>query len=360
MSGLGEYVEKAMANWGVPGLAIAAVKDGRLIHSRGYGVRGPGAAAVDAETVFAIASCTKGFTAAAIAKLVDDAKLRWDDPIAGHLPSFQLSDPGLAARITIRQALAHRTGLPAANMLWRSGAFGGGGIVAKLRRLRPIAAPGERFLYNNNMYLVLGKLVEQVSGRTWEDFLRGELLGPLGMASTAVDSSGVRGRANLAAPHATDGGHLQHIQPYCPDAIAPAGAMHSNVVDMARWLMLHLEGGLLDGRQVLSAARMEEMHTAPGRAEAEAPAGPGVPRAPISNYGLGWFFNDYAGRTVVEHSGTQNGYVSWVAMMPEERLGLVVLANHHRTGLNSALRSWIFDACLGRPERDWSEAVRAD
>jgi CubicO group peptidase (beta-lactamase class C family) len=361
LGGLDDYVERSMAHWEVPGLAIAVVQNGKLILARGYGVRALGAGArVDAETVFCIASCTKAFTAAAIAKLIDNAKLQWDDPIVKHLPSFQLFDRDLTSGITLRQALAHRTGLPTANMLWRSGAFDRDEILARLRWLQPVAAPGERFLYNNNMYFVLGQLVEQVSGRKWNDFLRDELFEPLGMKSTVADSSGIRGFENVAAPHAFDDGKVQRLQPYCPDVIAPAGAIHSNVLDMARWLTMHLEGGRSDGRQILSNARIEEMHTAPRRAEAKAPAEPQVPRAPISNYGLGWFFNDHAGRRVIEHSGVQNGFVSWVAMMPEERLGLIVLSNCHQTGLNSALRSWIFDACLGRPPRDWSETVRSD
>ena len=361
LDSLDAYVEAAMTRWEVPGLAIAVVKDGETIVSRGYGVRALGvSAAVDAETLFSIASCTKAFTSAAVARLIDDAQLQWDDPIARHLPAFQLSSPELTSTVTIRQALAHRTGLPTANMLWRSGAFDSQEILARLRWLRPAAAPGEKFLYNNNMYLVVGQVVESVSRRKWGDFLRNELLAPLRMQSTLVDSAELRGLSNVADPHATDAGKLQRIDRHCPDAIAPAGTIHSNVADMARWLLLQLDGGLSGGRRVLSTERMAEMHMPPQPVAAQALEGAKVPRAPIGNYGLGWFFNDYAGRTVVEHSGTQTGFVSWVAMMPEERLGLVILANHHRTGLNSALRSWLFDALLGRPARDWSEVVRVD
>jgi CubicO group peptidase (beta-lactamase class C family) len=211
------------------------------------------------------------------------------------------------------------------------------------------------------MYLVLGKLVEQVSGREWNEFLRLELLEPLGMKSTTTDSARVQRLENVASPHASDTGKLERLKPYCPDVIAPAGAIHSNVLDIAQWLKFHLEGGQSDdGRQILSVARLAEMHTAPHRAEAESPAEPGVPRAPMSNYGLGWFFNEHVGRRVIEHSGVQNGFVSWIAMMPDDSVGLVILANHHRTGLNSALRSWILDSLLGRSPRDWSEEVRAD
>jgi CubicO group peptidase (beta-lactamase class C family) len=306
-----------MARWEVPGVAIAVVREDKVVHARGYGVRGAGdVARVDAETIFPIASCTKAFTSAALARLIDNAKLQWDDPIARRLPTFQLSDAQRTSKTTVRQALAHRTGLPAANMLWRNGAFGSDEILARLRWLQPVAAPGEQFLYNNNLYLVLGRIVEQVGGRKWNDFLRNELFEPLGMKSTAADSSGVKDLKNVAAPHASDSGSVRRIQPYCPDMIAPAGGVHSNVLDMAQWLKLHLNGGLCGGRRVLSTARMEEMHTAPRQVAAETPAEPRIPRAPLSNYGLGWFFNDYAGRKVVEHSGTQNGFVAWVAVMP--------------------------------------------
>ena len=361
LNALPDYVEQAMARWEVPGLAIAIVQDGKLVFAEGYGVRILGSKdKVDAETVFSIASCTKGLTAAALARLVDRGKLRWDDPIVKHLPKLEFSADEHTAGITIRHALSHRTGIPTANMLWRSGALDSKEILARLRWLTPVAAPGQRFLYNNNMYLVLGNVVEQVSGRNWNDFLRTELFKPLGMKSTIADSTGLGHWENVAAPHASDNGKLRRIDPYCPNVIAPAGAIHSSVLDMAAWLRMHLDEGRCDGRRVLSAARVEEMHTPPPRVENETPPTPGVPRSPISQYGLGWFFNEYAGGKVVEHSGTQNGYVAWVAMMPQERLGLAILSNHHRTGLNFALRSWIFDACLGRPSRDWSEIVRAD
>lgn len=262
--GLDDYVLEAMMRWGVPGLAIAVVEDGNLIHARGYGVRSLGEnAKVDTETIFHIASSTKSFTAAAIAKLVDSKQLQWDDPISKHLPAFQLSAPELTAKVTIRQALGHRSGLPTANMLWRSGAFNSDEIVARLRQLQPVAAPGEKFIYNNNMYSVLGKLVEQVSRQTWDEFLRNELFQPLGMKSTLAGCAAIADLENAAAPHALDGGKVRRISTFCPETVAPAGAIYSNVVDMAQWLKLQLESGAIDGRQIISQIRMKEMHTAP-------------------------------------------------------------------------------------------------
>jgi CubicO group peptidase (beta-lactamase class C family) len=310
--------------------------------------------------VFPIGSCTKSFAAAAIGRLVDRGGVQWDDAINRYLPRLMLFHPELAGRITIRHCLGHRTGLPTANMLWRNGEMGSDEILSALRWLAPVAVPGERFLYNNNMYLVAGKVVEAISGRRWTEFLRQDLFEPLGMNSSLGDSSGIRETDNVAAPHAADDGVLQRIGRYCPDVISPAGAIHSNVLDMAHWVRMHLDDGRFEERRVLSAARVAEMHTRPPRSQAPPPAEPGVPRAPISDYGLGWFFNDYAERTVVEHSGTTTGFVAWVAMIPEKRLGFVILTNQHRTGLNYALRSWILDALLDRPERDWSEIIRKD
>ncbi len=361
LRGLGAYAKTAMANWKVPGLAIAVVQDGELILSQGYGVLGLGnSAPVDAESIFPIASCTKSFTAAAVAKLVDVSGVQWNDAIGRYLPELQLFRPNLVDQITIRHALSHRTGLPTANMLWRNGALSSDDIVAALRWLEPVAEPGERFLYNNNMYLVAGKIVEAVSQRKWSEFIRGVLFEPLGMKSTACDSSELRGRVNVAVPHAVDDGILQRIQPYSPDAVAPAGVIHSNALDLARWVKMQLHNGRFEGQQILSAARIEEMHARPPSAQVEPSAESSTPRAPISNYGLGWFFNDYAGQKVVEHAGTSNGFVAWIAMVPQEQLGFVILSNQHRTGLNYALRHWILDACLGRQDRDWSEIVRAD
>ncbi len=179
------------------------------------------------------------------------------------------------------------------------------------------------------------------------------------MTATTAECSGIKDRKNVAVPHASDTGKLQRVSRYCPEAIAPAGAIHSNVLDMANWLKLHLDGGISDGRRIISKARIEEMQTAPQQAEKRDPADPRDPGVSMENYGLGWYFNDQGGRQVVEHSGHSTGFVSWVAMIPKERLGLVILSNHHNTGLNLALRIWILDALLGRPPRDWSEKVQS-
>lgn len=209
------------------------------------------------------------------------------------------------------------------------------------------------------MYLAAGKAAEHAGGRSWSDLLQTALLEPLGMNRSLPDSTRLGEFDNLAAPHATIDGEVKACDRYCPDVIAPAGAIHSSAADMAKWLILHLDRGSFAGRELLSANRIDEMHT-PAEPTPEEAAANGVPKAPISRYGLGWFVNEHAGKKVVEHSGTQNGFVAWMAIMPDEGLGVVILSNHHQTGINSALRSWIFDRLLARPGYDWSSAVRKD
>ncbi|MBI3862463.1 MAG: serine hydrolase [Planctomycetia bacterium] len=360
LAGLDEFCRKAIAEWQVPGLALAVIGDGKLQLARGYGVRELGKGApVTEDTVFSIASCTKSFTAAMLARLVDTGQLGWDDPLRKHLPEIILPTTAPGLEPSIRHALQHRTGLPTANMLWRSGEFGADEILRRVRWLTPMAAPGARMVYNNVMYLAAGKAAEHACGMPWGDFLRAEFFAPLGMTSTVTDSTQLATFDNLAAPHAPIEGKVQPITRYCPDVLGPAGTIHSTAVDMARWLILHLDRGRLGGRELLSAARVDEMHAPVEPTQAEL-SSKGGPKAPISRYGLGWFVNEHAAETVVEHSGTQTGFVSWMALMPKKRLGVVILSNHHQTGLNYALRSWIFDRLLRRPEYDWISAIRAD
>ncbi len=358
--GLDEYCRQALADWKVPGIAVAVIKDGKLLLARGYGVRELGKdAPVDEHTIFSIASCTKSFTAAILGKLMDQDRLRWDDPIAKHVPSLVIPTIGRDADVTIRHALQHRTGLPAANMLWRSGLFDANEILRRVRFLKPVAAPGEMMRYNNEMYLVAGKAAEHVGGKSWADLLRAEFFEPLGMQRSVADSTKVGQFDNLAEPHATIDGQVKSIERYYPEAIAPAGAVHSTAADMAQWLLLHLDGGRFGGRELLSAGRVSEMHT-PVEPPPIEPSEKGVPKAPIGRYGMGWFVNEHAGHEVVEHSGAGIGFIAQMSLIPKERLGVVILSNHQKTGINYALRFWIFDRLLGRPDHDWSRTVLKD
>ncbi len=358
--GFDEYCQQAMADWKVPGMAVAVIRDGKLLLARGFGVRELGRdAPVDEQTIFSIASCTKPFTAALVGKLMDQGKLRWDDPLGKLVPGLVLPTIGDGFEVTIRHALQHRTGLPNANMLWRSGQLDADEILRRVRFLTPVAAPGEKMVYNNVMYLAAGKATEHVGGQPWGELIRTEFFEPLQMKRSVADSTKVEDFNNLAAPHATIDGHVTAIDRYYPEVIAPSGAIHSTAADMARWVMLQINKGRFEGQEILSAERVDEMHT-PVEPPPEDPSEKGVPKAMNSRYGLGWFANKHAGHETIEHAGAGLGFVAWMAFIPKERLGFVILSNLLQTGINYALRAWFLDRLLERPDRDWSRIALKD
>jgi len=362
LRGLDAYVEQAMRDWRVPGLALAVVKDDSVVYMRGFGTRTVGRdEPVDARTSFAIASTTKAFTSMAIALLVDEGKVRWDDPVSLHIPGFQVSAaPGLAGELTVRDLLSHRTGLPTADILWYASGSTSDDILRRMRFVRPFARPRERYMYNNNAYMLAGKVVEHASGMPWAEFVRTRILRPLGMDGTLTGIEGLDARGNVATPHVEVRDTVLPV-PYLDfDNIGPAGAMNSSVHDMARWIRLQLAGGVVPGgERMVSEAQHREMFTP----QFVIPAAQFYPAARLARpnftaYGLGWFLQDYRGRKLAMHTGSIDGMSALLALVPEERLGMVVYLNLDHAELRHALMYRVIDAFLGGQPRDWSAEVR--
>jgi len=356
LRGLEAYVQQGMRDWGVPGLALAVVKDDSVVFARGFGTRMLGRdEPVDEHTSFAIASTTKAFTAAAVAMLVDEGKVRWDDPVTLHVPGFQLADPGLSGELTVRDLLTHRTGLPTSDFLWYASGSSTEEILRRMRFVRPFAAPRSRYMYNNNAYMVAGQVVQSASGMPWGEFVRRRILEPLGMRETLTGFTGLDARGNVATPHQEVDGTIRPTRYLNFDNIGPAGSMNSSVHDMARWIRLQLAGGEWNGQRLLSEAQHREMLT-PQFVIPQAQYYPAarLARPNFTAYGLGWFMQDYRGRKLVMHTGSIDGMTALVAMVPEERLGLVVFINLDHAELRHALMYRIVDAYLGGPARDWS------
>jgi CubicO group peptidase (beta-lactamase class C family) len=361
LRGLDRTVRKAMTDWGVPGLAVAVVKDGRTVLARGYGIARHGEKKpVTEQTVFSIGSVTKTFTSACLAILVDDGKLHWDDPVTKHLPGFQLHDPWVTREITLRDLLCHRSGLPLGNMLWQNGAFDREEILRRLRYLRLTSSFRSRFGYQNLLYLAAGQVVARVSGKIWEDFVTERVFRPLEMSSSSATTRAFTKKGNAAAPHLQLDGRLRTIQWLNRELVGPAGSISASVTDLSAWLKVHLAEGKHERGRLFSATTAREMHTPQTIIPVTAGDGKVYPKQHFNAYGLGWFVRDYRGRKLVEHSGTFNGFVAWIAFMPERQFGLAILANLHETGINYALRHTILDAYLGEPERDWSTLVKND
>jgi CubicO group peptidase (beta-lactamase class C family) len=360
---LDAYVAKAVKDWNVAGFAIAVVKDGQVVFSNAYGVREVGLPApVDTSTLFAIASTTKAITAAAIGMLVDDGKLRWDDPVTRHLPSFQMHDPYVTREVTVRDLLSHRAGLPGTDFLWTGGDNSREEIVRRVRFVEPSYSLRAGYTYQNVMYLVAGELLEAVSGMTWDDFLTTRIFTPLGMSRTRTTLAAAETMPNVATPHWARDDTLLAITNSLADGIGPAGSVWSSAADMAKWVRFLLDTGRVNGRPLLRPGTWAELF----RPNTILPPwGPNsAPQLRLSaphfrTYALGWFQQDYAGLQVDFHTGSLNGMIAMNGLIREKRLGVYMLANTDHAELRHALMFKVFDLYLGLPSRDWSGEMLA-
>ncbi len=357
---LDAYVARAMQTFQVPGMAVAIVKDGKVVLSKGYGVRSIGdPAPVDENTLFGIGSNTKAFTAAAIATLVDSGKLNWDDPVYQRLPGFQMYDPYVSHEMRIRDLLCHRSGLGLGEgdlLIWPHSDFTRDDIVYKVRFLKPYTSFRSTYAYSNLMFIVAGQVVAHNSGKSWDDYLREQIFLPLGMTHTNTTPNDFRPGANWASPHALIDGKLQIVPRTNLDNAAAAGAINSSVADMSRWLLLQLNRGAIpsSSNRVFSEKSSYEMwseQTPTPIHSSHEQLRPLVPN--LSGYGLGWALRDYKGRKLIGHNGGLAGYVSRVLLVPQENLGIVILTNAEQDLAYESVLYHILDSYLGGESRDY-------
>lgn len=353
---LDAYTAKAVADWKVPGLAIAVVKDGRIVFAKGYGVRELGKPApIDTQTLFAIGSTTKAMTAASLGMLVDEGKLKWDDRVTKLLPGFQLADPYVTRELTVRDLLTHRAGLGNADVLWYRSDNSAAEVIRRLRFAEPAYSMRSSFIYQNIMYAVAGEVLATASGMPWEQFVRTRIFAPLGMPNTVPLGDSLRGRTDVASPHYRFGDTIRVISNASVDAVASAGAVWASVADMARWMRFVLDSGRVNGKRLLKAETFAELL----KPETMVTPAEFYPTASLTKphwttYSFGWFQEDYSGRMVQFHTGSIDGMVAIIGLIPDEKLGVYVLANLDHAEVRHALMYRVFDAYLGNPPRDWS------
>ena len=357
---LDAYTARAVKDWKAPGLAIAVVKDGRLVFARGYGVLELGKAApVDTQTLFAIGSTTKAMTVMALAMLVDEGKVRWDDPVTKHLPGFQLSDPYVTRELTVRDLVTHRAGLPNADFLWAFNDIGADEIVRRLRYVKPAYSLRSGFIYQNIMYAVAGRVVAAASGMSWADFLRARIFQPLGMTRTVATLAEASRTPNVAAPHDRWDDTIHVITNRYVDPVAPAGSVWSSVADMSKWMRFVLDSGRWDGKTLVQKNTFAEVV----KPQTMVPESQFYPTARLTKphwqtYAMGWFQQDYNGRMVDYHTGSIDGMVAIIGLLPDERLGVYVLSNLDHVEVRHALMLKTFDLFTGAPPRDWSAELQ--
>ena len=360
MPEIDSIVQKAMDRFMVAGVAVGVVKDGQIIHNKGYGIKSTHTnSPVDEHTNFAIASNSKAFTTAALALLVEDGKLNWTDKVVDHIPEFKMYNAYVTQNFNIQDLLTHRSGmgLGVGDLIFfpDGSDFTIDELLVSFQHFKPVSAFRTKYDYDNLLYVVAGELVKRVSGMSWEEFVTKRIIRPLGMDNTYASIYEIEDKSNLASPHSSDSGELVVLPDYKKIINGAAGGMYSNVDDLCRWMLVHLNEGsygeelkdILFNRD--SQREMWKIHTV-----LNASTNPRY-NSHFAGYGLGWGLSDVLGNMQVQHTGGLPGMLSKTVMIPDLELGVVVLTNTSDDGaaVFGSVSQMILDQYLELDEYDW-------
>ena len=364
-----ELAERTLKTFAVPGMAVAIIKDGQVIHAKGYGVRSlKSEEKVDANTLFGIASNSKAFTAASLGLLVDAGKLNWDDKVIKYIPEFRLYNDYVTQEFTVRDLITHRSGLGlgAGDLMFfpNPSNFTMAEVMHNLRYLKPVSGFRTKYDYDNLLYMVAGEVVQRITGKTWGAFVEEQIMQPLQMTRSAASWTRLQDTTNAVAAHAPLGEKVQVIKRQLELFGSSAGGIYASIADMSKWVLMQLNHGKYGKdleKQLFSEAVHEEMWTPQTII-------PVTTRPPynthFSAYGLGWFLSDVKEYKQVMHTGGLAGMVSQVTLLPELQLGILVFTNQQAGAAFNAVTSTIKDSYLGIPATDRvkqiSDIVKAD
>jgi CubicO group peptidase (beta-lactamase class C family) len=350
-------VKNTLTAFNVPGIAVAIVKDGKIVLAKGYGVKSISTQEkVDANTLFGIASNSKAFTSAALAILVDEGKIKWDDKVLKYLPNFKMYNEYVTKEFTIRDLLTHRSGLGLGAgdlMIWPDGSdFTAQDIVQNLQYLKPVSGFRTKYDYDNLLYIVAGEVIHVVSGKSWCDFVEERIMKPLEMNKSAASYLRLKDSTNIIAPHVPMNGKLKVIRRYQNQLFDAAAGIYSSVNDLSKWAIMQMNNGKYgpENKQLFSEKEHDEMWQLQTII-------PTKTRAPyhthFNGYGLGWFLSDVKGYKQVTHTGGLEGIVTQTTYIPELQLGIIVLTNQQSGAAFNAITNTIKDSYLGIPSEDY-------
>jgi CubicO group peptidase (beta-lactamase class C family) len=357
---LDALMNEAMNYWKTPGAAIVIVRGDDIVYIKGFGVRDVKTKEpVTPDTIFAIGSTTKAFVTAAMAILVDDGKMNWDDPVRKHLPYFRLSDPLANGNVTLRDTVTHRTGLIRHDMLWYGSPWSREEIIKRIGFVPLTYGFRTTFQYQNIMFLTAGQAVGAASGSTFEEFTQKRIFDPLGMKSANFSTLKAEKGPDHASPHSKQGSEIKVIPWRNIDNVGPAGSINASVRDLANWIRLHLNEGVVDGKRLISAENLREMHAPQMVIRLEGRWKLFFPESETSqlSYGLGWFINDYRGHKLVMHGGTIDGFRASIVLAPKSKIGVAVLSNLTGTQMPEATCYNVIDLLLSLPKKDWNAYI---
>ncbi|WP_298392523.1 serine hydrolase [Flavobacterium sp.] len=355
---LDALVEKTMKTFNVPGIAVAIVKDGKVVLSKGYGVANINTQKkVDGNTLFGIASNSKAFTAAALAMLVDEKKINWDDKVIQYIPEFKMYNDYVTNEFTIRDLLTHRSGLGLGAgdlMIWPDGHdFKPKDIVKNIQFLKPVSSFRSQYDYDNLLYVIAGEVIEKVSGITWCDFVDQRILKPLQMNNSATNWNRLKDTTNTIVPHVPTNGKLEVVKRYTNPIFDAAAGIYSSTNDLSKWVIAQLNKGKYDGDKALFSETQHKQMWTPQTILPNRESNPYS--CNFTAYGLGWRLNDLNGHLQVSHTGGLDGIVTQTIMIPDLQLGIIVLTNQQSGAAFNTISNTIKDSYLGLPYFDHLE-----
>ncbi|MEO5684103.1 MAG: serine hydrolase [Chitinophagaceae bacterium] len=349
------YATRALKEWQVPGIAVCIVKNGKVVLMKGFGVKEINTAdKVDENTLFMIGSNTKAFTATALAILDAEKKCSLDDKVSKWMPSFALDNKAAGEQAILRDLLCHRIGFQTFQgdfTYWTSN-LSRAAVIEKMSHIKAVHPFRTTWGYTNAAFVVAGEIIPKITGMQWEDYLKEKIFTPLGMSNTIALSKDYPNAVNKCQPHTIADGKLIKIPICAIDNLAPAGSIGSSVNDMSKWVLMQLNDGKSDGKQVIPASALAQTrvpHSILGN------GGHMFNKGHFALYGLGWFLEEYSGRKIISHTGGVNGFVTSVTLIPEEKLGIIVFTNTDQNSFYEALKWEITDAYLGNIYRNYSK-----
>ena len=360
---LNDYITEKMDEFCLPSMSVVVVHGEEEVYTKCFGFKDlEKKLPPDENTVYAIASLTKAMTATCAGILADEGKLSWDEPVITYLPEFRMYDEFAAKSITLRDMLSHNTGLPRHDMSW----YGDGNlstkeIVERIGYLKLNKSPRSLYEYNNFMFAAAGYVIERITGNSWGDFIRERLFKPLGMNNTTTVIDGLREAQNKALPY--KGGAKLKGKPVPEpilikylnfDGMAACGTVNSTISDMSKWASMNLMKGTYKGKRIISEKALNEIHTPNTVKRGEAL----IPEIPILCYGLGWNTRVYRGHFNLTHSGGIDGFSTYISLLPNENVGIVILTNRGGTIAHFAVANTIKDHILGLPQKDWAAYLK--
>lgn len=350
LEGFDATVEKAIKDYQIPGVAVGVVVDGHVVYAKGFGFRDlEKKYPVTNHTMFAIGSCTKAFTSFAIATLVNEGLLHWDQRVIDIAPEFRLYDQYATQNLTIRDLLTHRSGLPRHDFMWYNSNLSRIDVMRKLRYLEPSCNLRERYQYNNLMYLAAGYAVEQLTGKTWEELVQERILQPLEMKHTNFSIEEMQKSNDFAFPYIEKNGNIEKMNFRDISLIGPAGSMNSCLNDLSHWVQMQLNGGIYKNIPQINPSLLQEMQTP----QVIVPGAPETKESVLYAYGMGWGIASYRGQYFLSHDGVSDGFTSTIGLLPQHGIGVIILSNRNFCSFPRFLSIQIIDRVLELPHIDW-------